>query len=82
MKWMIFVVMAALPGQGDWDDIYIFQSPTFDTYEQCRDHVLDPKNIPHISRHIMSEYGIRLIHDVRCVTEDQVRTHIFRETRT
>ena len=79
MKWMIFVIMTAMPNQGDYDDIYIFSNPTFNTFEECRAHVLSPQNIPSLSRHLILQYGVRTIQDIKCVPESKVRAFILKE---
>ena len=79
MKWVIFVMMATTQDQGAWEDVYVFQKPTFDTYEECKEYVLSPKNIPDIANHLIAEYGFRLIQDLKCVPENKVREYILEE---
>jgi hypothetical protein len=80
MKWVIFVVMAALADQPTGtSDVYVFQKPVFETYDECTKYVMNPNNIPDLANHLIAEYGLRYINEIICAPESKVRKYILKE---
>ena len=61
MKWFILVIMSVTTGEVDNGDrdTYLFTSPTFETYDECVSHVMNPENVPFITHKIIINYGFR-----------------------
>ena len=81
MKWFILVIMSVATGETDSGDrdTYLFIDPTFKTYDECVNHVIDPENIPLITDKIIMNYGFRPIENIICVDQTKVRKHILKE---
>lgn len=68
MQWLIVVVFATLTG-----DVYIFEKPTFDTYDECIGSVTDPEQAPRYVMKLLEEYGRPMpIKSLDCMDEDTI----------
>ena len=81
MKWFILVIMSVATGEVDDGDrdTYLFLNPTFETYDECVSHVMNPENVPFISHKIIMNYGFRPIENIICVDQTKVKKHILKE---
>ena len=81
MKWFILVIMSVTTGEVDNGDrdTYLFTSPTFETYNECVSHVMNPENVPLITHKIIMNYGFRSIENIICVDQTKIKKHILKE---
>jgi hypothetical protein len=81
MKWFILVIMSVTTGEVDNGDrdTYLFTSPTFETYDECVSHVMNPENVPFITHKIIINYGFRPIENIICVDQTKIKKHILKE---
>jgi len=81
MKWFILVIMSVTTAETDNGDrdTYLFTSPTFETYDECVSHVMNPENVPFITHKIIINYGFRPIENIICVDQTKIRKHILKE---
>ena len=81
MKWFILVIMSVTTGEVDNGDrdTYLFTSPTFETYDECVSHVLNPENVPFLTLKIIINYGFRPLENIICVDQTKIKKHILKE---
>ena len=68
MKWLIVVLFATMEG-----DIYVFENPSFETEQACREFVMDRQQIPNLTKKLLEEYGRFMpIQAVNCLEEEHL----------
>ena len=68
MNWLVVVIFATLAG-----DVYIFQTPKFESREACIQSVMNPEDQKKYVRKLFLEYGQRMpIHGINCLPEDKI----------
>ena len=67
MKWLVVVVFATVGG-----DVYIFNTPEFDTQEECR-YSLKVDAQDYIQKLIIEYGGFMPVLAVDCLTEDTIQ---------
>ena len=45
MKWLIVVLFATIEG-----DIYVFENPSFESEQACREFIMDKQQIPALTK--------------------------------
>tara|TARA_B000000532_G_scaffold238001_1_gene225916 strand:- start:121 stop:363 length:243 start_codon:yes stop_codon:yes gene_type:complete len=68
MKWLIVVLFATIEG-----DIYVFENPSFETEQACREFIMDRQQIPNLTQKLLEEYGKFMpIQAVNCLEEEHL----------
>lgn len=68
MNWLMVVIFATMAG-----DVYIFNTPTFETREACIASVKDPEDQKKYVQKLVLEYGrLMPIHGINCLQEDTI----------
>ena len=54
-------------------DIYVFENPSFETEQACREFVMDRQQIPNLTKKLLEEYGRFMpIQAVNCLEEEHL----------
>ena len=75
MKWLIVVFFVGVYSDGT-QDTYVFQKPSFESLQECRNAASDKQQIGKFVQQILIDVGYKDIHKVVCATENKIKAAI------